>query len=128
MAYQLLIVDDSSIVRKVLRKALSMTTLPIAGISEAENGVEALTILSAQKIDLIFLDINMPVMNGIEFIEKLRQSPSFGRTPVIVVSTEGSTERKELLLGHEVKAYLRKPVTPEKLTEVVGSILGEQHE
>ena len=126
MGYQLLIVDDSSIVRKVLRKALGLTALPIGEIIEAENGADALGVLAKQKIDLIFLDINMPVMNGIEFMEKLRQSPRFGTTPVIVVSTEGSSERKEMLLSHDVKAYLRKPVTPEKLTEIVGSILGEQ--
>ena len=124
MAYNLLLVDDSVVVRKVLRKALGLSGLPIGEILEAENGAEALKVLNDNWIDLIFLDINMPVMNGIEFIEKLRASDTLHNIPVVVVSTEGSSERKDNLIKKDVKAYLRKPVTPEQLTDTITDILG----
>ena len=95
MSYNILIVDDSSIVRKVLIKTLGIAGVPVGDIYEAENGLVALEILESNWVDLIFLDINMPVMNGMEFMEHLRKSSDFDETPIIVVSTEGSKERKE---------------------------------
>lgn len=124
MSYNILIVDDSSIVRKVLIKTLGLAGIPIGEIYEAENGLVALEILQNNWVDLIFLDINMPVMNGMEFMNHLRESSDFDETPIIVVSTEGSKERKEELFDKNIKAYLRKPITPEELAEKVGEILG----
>ena len=127
MSYNILIVDDSSIVRKVLIKTLHMANLPINQLLEAENGQVALEVLKNNWIDLIFLDINMPVMNGMEFMEHLRKSSDFDETPIIVVSTEGSKERKEELFDKNIKAYLRKPITPEELANKVNEILGGEN-
>lgn len=126
MAYNVLIVDDSSIVRKVLIKAFGMTCLPVNHIYEAENGQVALDKLSDTWIDIIFLDINMPVMNGMQFIERVRTDEKLSATPIIVVSTEGSKERREELLKGSVKAYLRKPVTPEQLVSTIEEVLGKE--
>ena len=125
MAYNVLIVDDSSIVRKVLIKTFGMTEIPIGNFFQAENGKVALDILRDNWIDVIFLDINMPVMNGMEFMKNLVEDESLKTTPVIVVSTEGSKERKEQLMESGVKAYLRKPTTPEDLVGTITSVLGE---
>ena len=125
MAYNVLIVDDSSIVRKVLIKTLGMTDIPVNNVYQAENGKVGLDLLRSNWVDIIFLDINMPVMNGMEFMREMKSDEKCCDTPVIVVSTEGSKERKDLLMESGVKAYLRKPVTPEGLVETIKNVLGE---
>ncbi len=128
MAYNLLIVDDSSIVRKTIKKTLGMTGIEVSNLLEAENGSQALALLKDNWVDLVFLDINMPIMNGMEFMEKLRTDENLKETAVIVVSTEGSKERIDRLNELGVKAYLRKPVTPEGLVDAVSKSLGVQHD
>ncbi len=124
MAFNFLIVDDSSIVRKVVKKTMGMTSLSVGEVHEAEHGAQALEVLRNNWVDLVFLDINMPVMNGMEFMEKLRADPDLKDIKVVVVSTEGSTERRQRLEELNICAYLRKPVTPESLTETVSKVLG----
>ena len=123
MAYNFLLVDDSSIVRKVLIRTIGMTDLEVSEITEAVNGLDALEKLENRWVDLIFLDINMPIMNGVEFMEKLRAHPTFKSLPVVIVSTEGSQERIKRLEELGIQSYLRKPVSPENLTKTVVSIL-----
>lgn len=125
MAYNVLIVDDSSVVRKVLIKTFGMTQIPINNFYQAENGKVGMDLLEQNWIDIIFLDINMPVMNGMEFMQNLKENHTHKDTPVIVVSTEGSKERKDELMQLGIKAYLRKPVTPEGLVEAINNTLGE---
>ena len=126
MSYNLLIVDDSSIIRKSIKKTLALTDVDLGEIIEAENGQVALDKLKDNWVDLIFLDINMPVMNGIEFVEALRKDNELKNTPVVIISTEGSQERIQRLMELEVKDYLRKPVTPEAVCESIESILGDK--
>lgn len=123
MAYTFLIVDDSLIVRKMIRKAISLSEVEVNEVLEAENGQEALDLLDGAWIDLVFLDINMPVMNGMEFIENLRHREHGSEIPVVVVSTEGSQERQDQMAAKEIKAFLRKPVTPEQLKRTVRTVL-----
>jgi len=123
MAYSFLIVDDSSIVRQVIIKTLGMTALEFNKPLQAQNGQEALELLKENWVDLVFLDINMPVMNGMEFMEQLRANGDLKDLPVIIVSTEGSKERRDRLQELDIKSYLRKPVTPEALTEAVANAL-----
>lgn len=123
MAYNVLLIDDSNIVRKVLMKTFGMTGIPVGQFLEAENGKVALELLKQNWVDLVFLDINMPVMNGIDFMRAFTQEQDFKDIPVIVVSTEGSKERREELDNAGVKAYLRKPVAPEVLVETINAIM-----
>lgn len=125
MAYNVLLVDDSNIVRKVLKKTFGMTGVEVSTFHEASNGKEGLDLLRANWIDVVFLDINMPVMNGMQFMKELRADPNLATTPVIVVSTEGSQERIDELERAGIKAFLRKPVTPENLVETITQVLGE---
>ena len=130
MAFNFLIVDDSSVVRKVIIRTIGMTALDVNSIIEAENGQQALEKLKESWVDLIFLDINMPVMNGLQFMEALRADSTFCDTPVIIVSTEGSKERIERLNELGIKAYLRKPTSPEDLASAVNNVLlkeGQSH-
>lgn len=124
MSLNVLIVDDSATIRAVIEKTLGMAQVPITELHHAENGKEALRILEDHWIDLVFSDINMPVMNGIEMVEKMRENGLMKNTPVIVISTEGSATRIEQLKELGVTAYLRKPFAPEQFQAVVQEVVG----
>lgn len=124
MSLNVLIVDDSVTIRAVIEKTLGMAKVPVAELHHAENGKEALKILEDNWIDLVFSDINMPVMNGIEMVEKMRENGLMKNTPVIVISTEGSATRIEQLKELGVTAYLRKPFAPEQFQAVVQEVVG----
>ena len=126
MAYNFLIVDDSAFVRTVFKKTLSLANLEVAAVFEAGNGAEALELLGRQQVDLIFLDVNMPVMDGLEFMDRLRSQQQFVHIPVIVLSTEGSRERKALLADKDVVACLRKPFTAEQVREAIEAALEQR--
>ncbi len=123
MKYKFLIIDDSSIVRKSIIKTINLCDIEIKQIYEAENGLEGLKILKSKWVDLVFLDINMPVMNGIEFMAQLRKEKKLANVPVVIISTEGSHERKTDLFKKDIKAFLRKPATPETIVRTVKQVL-----
>jgi len=124
MSYNVLLVDDSSVVRKVLKKTFALAGVPIGKLVEAENGRVGLDRLGEGWIDVVFLDINMPVMNGIEFVRAVRASEEHRHLPIVIVSTEGAQDRIDELRAAGVKHYLRKPVTPEQLAEAIQEVLG----
>jgi two-component system chemotaxis response regulator CheY len=125
MGYSIMIIDDSETIRAVLERTLAMTKLPIDSVIQANNGKEALDKLETLWIDIIFSDINMPVMDGIKFVETVSASPEYKHIPVVIVSTEGSTTRIDNLIKKGVKGYLRKPFTPEKIRDIIITTLGE---
>jgi two-component system chemotaxis response regulator CheY len=124
MAYNILLVDDSETVRAVITKALEMANLPLGRLHEAGNGQEALSVLVKEWVDLVFADLNMPVMNGVEMVARMKADAAMKSIPVIVVSTEGSVKRIRALMDAGVDAFLRKPFTPESIKTAVESVLG----
>lgn len=128
MSFNILIVDDSRTIRSVIRKTLMIAGVPLNELYEATNGREALQIMKDNWVDLCFADINMPVMNGIEMIEKMIEDQMLAKLPVVIVSTEGSKTRIEELFRKGVRAYLRKPITPEIVRNVVKEVLGDYDE
>jgi two-component system chemotaxis response regulator CheY len=124
MGLKIIVIDDSSIVRGMLKKVMVLSGLDIQEVIEASNGQEALDKLSGRLVDLAFLDINMPIMNGMEFMEKVRADENLKALPVVVVSTEGSQERITRMKELKVMHYLRKPVTPEQLSTTIKDLLG----
>lgn len=124
MSFSILIADDSEIIREVLERTLRMTKISFDKIHKASNGCEALTILNDQWVDIVFTDIHMPIMGGIELIKTMRKSPELNDTPVVVISTEGSSARIEELKSLDIKGYLRKPFTPESIRDTLTEILG----
>lgn len=128
MPYNILIVDDSETVRTVIARTLEMAGVSISNLYQASNGAEALEVMKNNWIDLVFSDINMPVMGGVEMIERMQESDLLGTVPVVVVSTEGSKTRIDDLMGKGVRAYIRKPFTPEKVKAVVEELLGGDHD
>jgi two-component system, chemotaxis family, chemotaxis protein CheY len=123
MAYNILIVDDSMIIRKMIAKTLNISGLDIGEIFFAENGKQALKQLKENWVDIVFADINMPEMNGIEMIEEMIKEDLIGSIPVVIISTERSRERIESLKAMGIKAYLTKPFIPEEFSHVVRELL-----
>ncbi|OGP64847.1 MAG: two-component system response regulator [Deltaproteobacteria bacterium RBG_13_53_10] len=123
MALNILIVDDSSVMRAIIIKTLRLSQLPLGEVHEATNGQEALKVLDGNWIDLALVDINMPVMTGEEMIDRLRQNPETADLPVIVVSTEGSETRRQVLM-EKGAGFVHKPFTPETLRDAIVRTLG----
>jgi two-component system chemotaxis response regulator CheY len=123
MALNILVVDDSSVMRAIIIKTLHLSQLPMGEVHEAANGQEALKVLDGNWIDLALVDINMPVMDGEEMINRLRQNPATSDLPIIIVSTEGSESRKEVLMRNGAK-FVHKPFTPETLRDAILRTLG----
>ena len=127
MSLNILIVDDSGVVRTIITKILHLAGLPIGEVYEAGNGREGLEVLEKRWIDLVLADINMPVMDGEEMIEHMRANPDWADLPLVVISTEGSRTRIERLQQKGAK-FIHKPFTPETIREVVTEILRIGHE
>ena len=127
MALNILVVDDSKVMRAIIIKTLRLSQSELGEVYEAGDGQEALKVLDDHWIDLALVDINMPVMDGGEMIERLRQNPATADLPVIIVSTEGSETRKEVLLQKGV-GFVHKPFTPESLREAILRTLGGSDE
>ena len=124
MLLNILIVDDSRTARAVIGKTLQLAEIPINRLHEATNGQEALTLLSEHPIDLIFTDLHMPVMDGLQMIEAMNAEPSLKTIPVVVISSDSSKSRIEQLQAQGVKAFIHKPFAPEKFREIIEKVIG----
>ena len=125
MALELLIVDDSPVTRKMVRRAIGLCGLEVAQVHEAGDGAEALAKLQARAVDLVLADINMPVMNGVELVERMSKDPALAGIPVVIVATPISEGKVEKLLDSGARAYLAKPFRPEALRDLVLEIVGD---
>jgi len=122
MAYNIMVVDDSDVIRAMIARTINLASVPVNEFHHAANGKEALRVLDERWIDLVLADINMPVMDGEEMLRRMRERPETADIPVIVVSTEGATERVSQLLDNGVSAWVRKPFTPEEIRDVIAQV------
>jgi len=120
---KVLIVDDSAVMRKIVERALRQGGLDLGEVLEAANGAEALTQVQKGPLDLILSDINMPIMDGLEFLKSLADLESARGVPVVMITTEGSEARVVEALSNGAKGYLRKPFTPEQVQERVAPLV-----
>ncbi|MFZ3331116.1 MAG: response regulator [Candidatus Acidiferrales bacterium] len=120
---KVLIVDDSSVMRKIVERALRQAGLDIGEVVEASNGAEALAEVQKGSLDLILSDINMPVMGGLEFLKTMAGVEAAKGVPVVMITTEGSEARVVEALSAGARGYLRKPFTPEQVKERVTPLL-----
>lgn len=123
MAFNILLVDDSSVMRGIIKKTLQLSGLPLGEVLEGSNGKEGIELLNRHWIDLVIADINMPEMDGEEMLDAMKQDDNLKDIPVLVVSTEGSESRIERLKSKGVR-FLRKPFTPERLRDEIYDLLG----
>lgn len=127
MSFNMLIVDDSAVMRAMIIKTLRLTGLPLGEIYQAANGAEGLNLLSQNWIDLAFVDLNMPQMNGEEMIHHVRENPETAKLAMVVVSTEGSETRIAALKEQGID-FVHKPFTPEELRNTVIRITGVDYD
>lgn len=118
-----LIVDDSSVMRKIVERSLRQAGIDLVQVVEAGNGAEALGALQGSPVDLILCDINMPVMDGLEFVRQLRGIDSAKGIPVVMITTEGSESHVVEALSAGARGYIRKPFTPDQVKEHVIPVL-----
>ena len=118
-----LIVDDSSVMRKIVERSLRQAGVGLTEVVEAGNGAEALGVLAEREVDLILCDINMPIMDGLEFVRRLQTLENGKSTPVVMITTEGSESHVVQALSCGARGYIRKPFTPEQVREHVLPIL-----
>ncbi len=117
----ILVVEDSPTMRQLIGFAIKR--IPEAKIIEATDGVDALKKLSAQAVDIILADINMPIMDGLKLVSLVRNNPSYKNIPVIMITTEGAEEDKNKALAIGANAYLTKPIQTQELMKLVSSLL-----
>jgi two-component system chemotaxis response regulator CheY len=121
-----LIVDDSSVMRRMVRRTMELSEVPLGQVHEANNGREALDLLATITVDVLFTDINMPVMTGPELLRALIKQPDAVRARV-VISTDGSDARKAEVSGLNVDWYLEKPLRPEVMRDVLSKVAERVH-
>jgi two-component system chemotaxis response regulator CheY len=115
----LLIVDDSAMMRAMIKRVTALCGVPIGEIFEAGNGREAIAVLESQTVDALFTDINMPVMTGTELLRAIEQD---GRWPTllrVIISTDGSAARRAEADELHVRLYIEKPFRPEVMRDVL---------
>lgn len=114
-----LIVDDSSVMRKIVERALRQAGLDPLVVHEAGSGSEGLEVLKAKPVDLILSDINMPSMDGLEFLRQIRAQQLAPGVPVVMITTESSEEHVKAAIQAGARGYIRKPFTAEQVKERV---------
>ena len=124
MSFNVLIVDDSSSMRGVIKKVIGMSGFRMDNCFEANHGKRAIEVLQQDWVDVIISDINMPEMNGLEMLKALNQDSLFKNIPVIIVTTEGSNERMDEAFALGAKGFIKKPFLPEDLKKALHNVLG----
>jgi two-component system chemotaxis response regulator CheY len=117
VAIDVMIVDDSAAIRKILQRMLGQAGLTLGKILEAGDGVEALERLKGQSVNLILSDINMPNMDGIQMLTLLKSNNEFKHIPVVMITTEGGEAKVMEAVQLGASGYVRKPFTPDQIKE-----------
>jgi two-component system chemotaxis response regulator CheY len=123
MALDVLIVDDSAAIRKILHRVLMQAEVPLGKVNEASDGNEALLKMASEKIGLILCDINMPNMDGIEFLTRIKADDAYKCVPIIMVTTEGSQAKVMQALELGAVGYVKKPFTADQIKEKLTGII-----
>jgi two-component system chemotaxis response regulator CheY len=124
MNCNVLVVDDSPVLRAAIRKVAKLAGVEEDQIFEAGNGQEALDVLETVWIDLVLLDLNMPVMDGEEFARRVRENGDLADVSIVVVSTEANRERLDRMRALGTLEVLHKPFEPEDLRRIIGTVIG----
>jgi two-component system chemotaxis response regulator CheY len=124
MSFNLLIVDDSSSMRSVVKKIVGLSGIDVNQLLEADNGRSALEVLSGDWVDAVILDINMPEMNGLELLKKMGEDTLMKSIPVVMISTEASEAHIKTAFELGAKGFIRKPFLPEEVGKMLLGVLG----
>jgi len=128
MNCRILIVDDSTLLRATARRAVLQAGVPPGCVREAANGKEALEALAKEPAELVLLDLNMPVMDGYQFVAAKAGMPELATVVVALVTTEGNAERLQRMRALGIEHYLHKPFAPEELRALVQQLTRQTQE
>ena len=120
--FNCLVVEDSAIMRQLL--VLALSRVKNLKVTEADDGVDGLRKLAAAKFDIILTDINMPIMDGLKLVKRVRTDPVHKLTPIVVISTEGSQEDRQRAMQLGANAYITKPIQGPQVVAKVKELLG----
>jgi len=123
VALDILIVDDSAAIRKILQRVLGQAEIPVGSVFEAGDGAAALEILKKQRVCLVLSDINMPNMDGLELIGHIKANEEWRKVPVIMITTEGAAAKVREAVELGATGYVRKPFTAEQIKEKLAGLL-----
>lgn len=123
MALDVLIVDDSAAIRKILQRVLVQADVSLGKVFEAGDGQEALGVLQKQPVGLILSDINMPNMDGLQFLAEVKANPVWKDLPVVMVTTEGSQNKVLEAVQRGAAGYVKKPFTAEQIKEKLAGLV-----
>ncbi|HLY18969.1 MAG TPA: response regulator [Bryobacteraceae bacterium] len=127
MAFRVLIVDDSSVMRAFIRRIILLSGMDGAEFMEASDGQEALGVLRNEWVDVVLTDINMPTMDGEQLVRSLAADELLKSVPVVIVSTDGTESRMHQMLALGARGYVKKPFLPETLRAELERVLGETY-
>jgi len=125
MGLNILIVDDSAMMRAIIKRVANLTGMSIGTIFEAANGAEALTVLNANDVQVLFTDINMPVMTGVELLRAISTDARWKNLLRVIISTDGSEARRNEVRDLDVRIYVEKPFRPEVMRDVLATLATE---
>ena len=128
MAFNVLIVDDSSSMRAIIRKIMKVSGFNIGELLEAADGKEAIKVLTDEWVDLVLADINMPNMNGLELISEMKKDEMLKSIPVVMITAEGSEKRIQESMKLGASGYIKKPFLPEEIKRTLSAIMGEDED
>ena len=124
MESDVLVVDDSAAIRKILQRVLRQTGMAIRTIHEAGDGQEAVDLLGGgHHVDLVLTDINMPRMDGLQLLAALKAAPDWRNIPVVMITTEGGETKVAEAVKLGAAGYVRKPFTADQIKEKLAGIL-----
>lgn len=123
MSLDVLIVDDSAAIRKILQRVLRQAEVPLGQVFEAGDGLEALELLKNQAVGLILSDINMPNMDGLQFLSQVRANDAWKSVPVVMITTEGGQTKVMEAVQLGASGYVRKPFTADQIKEKLTGII-----
>ncbi len=123
MALNVLIVDDSAAIRKILQRVLRQTDVPLGEILEAGDGVEALDLMKSQEVGLVLTDVNMPNMDGLQLLAEIKSRETLKSVPVVMITTEGSQNKVMEALTLGAAGYVRKPFTADQIKEKLVGVI-----
>jgi len=116
-----LIVDDSSTMRKIISHSLRQAGLAVDDIYEAGDGIEGLSVLGSKSVDLVLSDINMPNMDGLEFIKQVRGNGN--NVPIVMITTEGGEDIINEAISSGANSSIKKPFTTDQLNKKLGGLI-----
>jgi two-component system, chemotaxis family, chemotaxis protein CheY len=121
---RILIVDDSAMMRALIKRVIGITELPVDEVVEAADGAEALRILESREVNLLLTDVNMPGMTGVELLREIARQDRWPDLVRVIISTDGSASRRDEAAELDVRCYLEKPFSPEVLRHVLSQAAG----